>query len=523
MGDNRYMSKRKKAKKKATNASRPTPLAKYHQNKKMLTPPLANLPNVVLQSWINDRLPDMLWAILIREGHPGELGYEIFRQLLRWLDKHSGEGEINGVTHTSIAQMPDKLRLEFIAEIVSLAGTDVLKPLLLLPDLPAYSDWRDAFKEVKSVPESDWDSLGAAVEKVLWHQSQEATDVRWVKLMGMIIHGKMSFVSSMMDGLDELNGYPNKGDQRRVRPRIRSMEMTSTMMTEKTEWPDKFWDFVYSETVCLPEVSWEEEDIKNRYEDTVNDKKYYEQPLAAIRQALMDHFMATSRSTKIDARHEAVFGLALYALDTYISNSILETSSTISGRATARIILETYVTLAHLLNKEANGEDAWDAYRDYGNGQLNLINRKYVDEAYESSMVDPEKMDRLANEDKWSEYVPINLGHWDETDMRKISVSLGVKDLYDKFYPYTSGYLHANWGAVREASFQKCYNPLHRLHRVPSYGLAILPGVNEDCIELLNRILRLVDGAYPDFKHEITKRPKSQAEKEVDKRDERQV
>ena len=503
------MANDKRDSKKATKITGSTPLSGYKQNKKVLTPPMADIPNMVLQSWINDRLPNMLWAILIRYGHSGDSGYAIFRQILRWLADNSSEGDVTGVTHTDIAQMSDGLRVKFINEIVSVAGSDVLKPLLLLPGLPAYDDWEKALVSAKSTPDKDWELMANSIEKVLWHQSQEATDVRWVKLMGRVLRGNMRFFEGMVDALDELNNYPNKGDQRSVRARIRSMEMMSNMTEAKPEWPEEFWDFVYDQTNCFPEISWREADVKKRYEEASNDKKFYGQPLADIRQALMDHFMATSKSTKIDAKHEAVFGLAIYALDTFIENCILETASTISGRATARIIFETYITLAHLLKKETDSESAWDTYRDYGNGQLNLINRKYIDQSYVSAMVNPAVIERLANEDKWSEYVPISLGNWDETDLRKISVSLGVKDLYDKYYPYTSGYLHASWGAVREASFQTCYNPLHRLHRIPSYGLPILPGVNEDCLQLLNLIFGLVDSAYPDFKHVLSERPKS--------------
>lgn len=498
-----------KGKDDSKRASNSTPLSDYKQTKKILTPPMASIPNVVLQSWINDRLPDMLWAALIRHGHPGDSGYAIFRQILRWLADNSVEGEVAGVTHTDISNMADSLRTKFITEIVSIAGTDALRPLLLLPELPAYSDWKKALSSAESTPDKDWELMAESVQGVLWHQSQEATDVRWVKLMGMVLRGNINFFNGVEDNLDELNSYPNKGDQRSVRPRIRSMEMMSNMTDVKPEWPEKFWDFVYSVTSCFPEIGWQETDIKKRYKDMSLDKKFYGQTLADIRQALMDHFMATSRSTKIDAKHESVFGLAIYALDTFIENCILETASTISGRATARIIFETYITLAHLSKKETDGDPAWDSYRDYGNGQMNLINRKYVDESLVSAMVDPEKIERLANEDKWSEYVPINLGNWDETDLRKISISLGIKELYDKYYPYTSGYIHANWGAVRESSFQTCYNPLHRLHRVPSYGLPILPGVNEDCLKLLNLIFELVDNAYPDFKHVLNERPKT--------------
>lgn len=124
-----------------------------------------------------------------------------------------------------------------------------------------------------------------------------------------------------------------------------------------------------------------------------------------------------------------------------------------------------------------------------------------------TEIVDAQAMGHIANEDKWQEYVPINLGNWDTSDLRTISTQVGEKELYDKYYPYTSGYIHANWGAVREASFQMCLNPLHRMHRIPRFGLPVLPNSTEDCRYLVNKIFELVDELYPSFKDRIEGAP----------------
>lgn len=486
-----------------------TPLSGYKRSKKVLTPPMATIPNIVLSSWINDRQPEMLWANLIRERHPGHTGYGILRGILIWLGDNSTKNEITGVTHTDIAQMSEQLRGKFITEIVRNAGTDALRPILLLVNMPAYGAWAAELKKMgaTSVPEEDWTHLADAISKTMWHQSQEATDVRWVKLMGTILAKQVSFVKGMEDTIEGIKGYPNVGDQRSVRPSIRSMEMMDNLQDEKYTWAEKFWEYTYQQTDCLPENAWDDKALEKRYKNIVEDKAFYAKPLEELRQSVINHFFNTSKTTKIDARHETVFGITIYALDTFIENSILQTSGTVSGRATARIIFEAYITLAHLYSREDRGEPAWDGYRNYGTGQINLILRKYEDESYVSDMVNLKTMDTIANEDKWSEYVPINVGHWDESDLRTISSDLGKKDIYDKYYLYTSGYLHASWGAVREASYQSCYNPLHRLHRIPAYGLPILPNVNEDCRELLNGILGIVDKTYPDFKNVIPKKP----------------
>lgn len=487
---------------------RSTPLSGYKQEKKILTPPLATMPNMVLSSWTNDRMPDMIWAVLIRYKHPGNIGYAILRSILVWLQQNKGDSAIEGATHTNIAAFNPVLRKKFITYIVEQAGTDALKSLILLKELPAYSVWKQALGKVAIDPENSYDFMACAVSDVMFHQTQEATDIRWVKLMGTIISGKLKMPAEM---IEEYIEYPNKYDQKLVRPSIRSAEMTTEMSTSgiiKREWPEEFWKSMQVETVCIPEISTKEEYIVERYKKEVEDKKYFNETLPPIREALVYHALNTSTTTGIDSRHETVFGLALYASDIFIENVILKVGGTSSGRVNARIILEAYLTLKYLLVKEKNGELLWDAYRGYGSGQASLIERKYHDDNFESQMVDINKVRDIANEDKWQEYVPINLGNWDASDLRKISIAVDEKDLYDKYYPYTSSFIHAGWGAVREASMQSCLNPLHRMHRIPMFSLPVMLSVNEDCRQMLNKIFGLVNQTYPTFDFQIEKNSK---------------
>lgn len=481
-----------------------TPLNKYQKVGKELTPPLATL-NMQARSWINERLPEMLWAALIRTHHIDATSFAIFRDILRWLgDK---ELVVDGVTLTDIANYENELRTAFIKRVVEVAGTNALQPLLLLPDLPAYDDWKDALN-TESASEEDLEHLADAVSKVMSHHSQEATDCRWVKLMGTILTGKIHFMAGQEDMLEEFNRYPNYGDQQKVRPSIRSMEMIVDLTEPRYQWAKKFWDYCYNNTSCIPEIAESSEvETKRKQSQVSQHKKHYKAVMPEVRRALITHFFETSKTTSIDSRHEAVFGITLYALDIFIENILFLTAATTTGRVSARIILEAYLTLAYIIHKETIGELLWDTYRNYGVGQISLIERKYEDQDYSSAMVDVKKMDAIANEDKWSEFVPINLGHWDVSNLRKISTEIGEKELYDKYYDYTSGYAHANWGAVREAALQRCYNPLHRLHRIPSYGLPILPNVNDDCKEFMNKLLDLVDKAYPSFKERIPEPP----------------
>ena len=83
-------------------------------------------------------------------------------------------------------------------------------------------------------------------------------------------------------------------------------------------------------------------------------------------------------------------------------------------------------------------------------------------------------------------------------NLRKLSEEAGVKDVYDAFYDWTSGYMHGHWGAVRDSVFRVCVNPLHRFHRVPD-NCRKLNDVKADAVIIVNKVLDLLNGSYPSF------------------------
>ena len=64
------------------------------------------------------------------------------------------------------------------------------------------------------------------------------------------------------------------------------------------------------------------------------------------------------------------------------------------------------------------------------------------------------------------------------------------------FYDWTSAFVHANWAAVRDAGFDLCINPLHRLHRIPSAARTELPDVCADAADLVSGILDDLSALY---------------------------
>ena len=69
--------KRNRAKKKG---ARPyVPLDAHKQSGKVLTPPLLAIKSLRTASWVDDRLPEMLWCALLVTHLPRPFALEIFR------------------------------------------------------------------------------------------------------------------------------------------------------------------------------------------------------------------------------------------------------------------------------------------------------------------------------------------------------------------------------------------------------------------------------------------------------------
>ena len=223
-----------------------------------------------------------------------------------------------------------------------------------------------------------------------------------------------------------------------------------------------------------------------------------------VREALARHEGSCLVTTDVDAKHDTVFGFGGYALALLDELISAGNSTAILGRIGLRTLLECYVTLLHLKDRDDPG--LWMAYRQYGSGQAKLAFLKLDDATATStpSSIDPGILRMLANEDRWQEFVSIDLGHWAATDLRKLSEHLGVKPHYDRIYPWTSSFTHGNWAATRNSCFDLCIDPLHRLHRKLRSDTADLGDVTADACELVDKILNAVDSLYPGFSQRVT-------------------
>lgn len=496
------MSKRKRSGKDRGRKRRNTSSLQQHRRiGKTLLPPFLTLPGSGLTpaSWTNDRLPEMLWACLVISVIPRDQALNLFREIaeigFKYRDKDvSAEWRLY---QSDLAVLPEEILAKLIQIITKHPlGYACLRPLLLLDKLPGNERWK-ALLQIEP-QEGDWNTLGNAVLLALDHQSQESTDVRWLNIMFTMALGRVKFAEAMRERAEEIVHYPNRGDMRSVRPSIRAMELSFAMFPEEKEgqktWAADFWSECFTRTACLPA------DIPR---STGNQHKIRESIIALqeIHNSLVVHWFKTVSTTGIDARHDAAFGFCFYGIAILLEMLVGRNSYGITGRALLRTLVEIRIAFAYLKAKE--NTDLWKTFRAFGVGQAKLALLKLEDIHNQPKFAAPDVLESLSNEDYFQEFVAIELGHWCGLDLRKMAEASNTKDDYDRFYGWSSAFIHGHWSAIRDTTMSHCFNPLHRLHRIPLSGHRMLESTVWDGAELLNVMLSDLSSLYPSFEKMI--------------------
>lgn len=456
---------------------------------KLLVPPWRKIENFRPSSWINERLPEMLWAGLLITHCPRDVAIDLFRKVARLIMEHRESERIQDVTHSGLSKVSPE-RLNEILELLTAtdASKAALRPLLLLRHLPASVHWLNAIGEPPSP--SDWHALSISVGKILFHQSQEATDCRWVRILAMLSAGILKIPSE--ETVKGILYYPEYGDMRKVRPSIRALEISFPVLSET--WAEMFWSQCLADTPCWPLTSSQsKQDIQIATKPEI---------VSTVYRNLVQYALKTASTTTIDAKHDTTFGIALYCLVILQELLRIGASEQVSARLSLRTMVECMITLTYLRNKDQ--KVLWDSFRVFGAGQAKLTYLKLDEMTEPPKFLDINSIKELANEDMWEEFVEIDLGHWAKSNLRQLSEDSGVKAEYDKYYNWTSAFAHGHWGAVRDTIFDTCGNPLHRLHRVPRLIQPALPDVLPDACKVIDQILSIVDSLYPGFPHRVT-------------------
>lgn len=469
---------------------------------KKLIPPLASL-NMKNSSWINDRMPEMLWAVLFTNSFKREDVLNRFATIIdlacQLTNKKVPDWRLKplAVTLSGIANLEMEVKQKFIEVIAKDdLAKQALAPMLFFDNLPDKQIWKSVLK--LSPTQTEWENLAKAIGGCFDHQSQKATDCRWVKALYMIKSEFITFTTKVQETPKLIFQYPTHNEEqlRWSRPSVRSLEIATDIQNSKNEWSKLFWDECYKKTRCLTH-SISEEEMTSHY-PTHSQLEEDKKKLQEISQNMSDHFWKTLTGSERNPKHEVVFGLALYAMDLVSSSILIGMGRTSQGRMVLRGLVECLITLKYLVLKDE--PNLWRVFQLHGMGQAKLVLQRSEEMGRSQKYFDQEKLGQIANDDVWVEFLPIDTGSWDDSDLRKRAIDVGLKDKYDDYFTWTSSYTHGQWGAIRESIYDLCGNPLHRFHRIPLLYSLNLKDANDDLYILLNDIVDLLYQIYPKEK-----------------------
>lgn len=478
-------------------------LSQMSRRGKVLESSLSSFPAVTLSSWRDERLPEMLWAALLTASIDRAEYLQVFREVAERCNSLTSEGWV-GLGHTSLAKISNQEFDQLIEPITKRNLLSKFRPLGLFTELPDAHHWARHVDDWGNQNENDYSSVAEAIGLTSWHQSETATDIRWLKVLSMILGGKMHFGDTTAHLAEEIVGFPKVGDMRAVRPSIRAAEQSFSGISQADDnllslgWINNFWKQCKLETPCLR--------AEPKRPSRMNIDGIFEN-VVELYKAVEDHFHRQDSFDAVDGRLDAVFGITLYSLSIFVNLISGNSYRRVEGRLMLRSLCESYVTLSYLLNIDA--KKTWKQYRNYGQGQAKLAYLKSIDlsKNEKAKFFSESDLEDLANEDKWEEFVDIDLGSWSNKNLRSMSEDAGVKDVYDKYFIWTSGYIHGHWSAVRDTVYDLCLNPLHRLHRIPAMPRANMNDCADDALKLVNLTLELLNRAYPSFKPRLKMPP----------------
>lgn len=448
--------------------------------------------DLVLSSWSNDHMLNMLWACTLTEVMNREQYLKVFRMIAKNAKRVLKNDPYSSLCHNYLATLDQDTFNAIFSSILKNAEAAILVSAVTSVDsMPDIDRWRNLIPNPTNT-EDHFSIMAGGIDACFDLQSQQATDVRWLKLYYKLIIDKLGLEEDNRSRYKQLFLYPKFESTEELAGFIQNTEMISRNWETASQKVKQFlseeiWKEFFDKTECIfpqrPELSLE----------STND--LFEEIREIIKKVIIN-FRETQKDTHVNARKDTSYGLVIYSLS--LVGELVKTPFFLSptGRIITRTIVECLINLTYL--KKKDDPQLWDRYRAYGSGQAALALRKYLESGKAPEYVHIDRLEYLANEDITSELADINIGNWSgKKGIRVLAEEAGIMDIYNMHYNWTSGFTHAQWDAVRDSVFLTCLNPLHRRHTnlvtpVP------MPSVLYDCCELCNLLLDVLNDLYPN-------------------------
>lgn len=456
---------------------------------KFITPWNNVLGNISkLQSWSQSRLPEYLWLGLILDKYGRKTGLEKSGSILKILNEINSR--VSVPAFSIILKLNDEEQKKLYSSIVNITDEEVLTPLTLLYTYSDYPDFSRCFCNPQVSLESRQQIISRVLKNSYFHQSEFATDIRFLVLYFAFLKGNLLVPEEELRLILE---YPylehSDAKMRIIRPTIRSMEMVSLgLETIDPLYLEEFWGRISKMSECNL--------FYIKFPKNEQDANKYIELLHETFQYLTNCFTAI---TPLDKKTLVLLGIATYSYKRLIEITEHNLYNTIAARSAIRTVIENYIMMKYLIKIEDNQDNIWDKFQYYGIGlyKVVLARSRETENDLSNSHVDYKYLEVLVNEYIDEKFLDMDTSYFDKQNIREKAISVGEKELYGLYYDYDSSYEHGLWGAIRESSLLKCESPTHQLHCVPDYeNKQNLKNVWPDCVNIMNKIISLLNELY---------------------------
>jgi hypothetical protein len=469
----------------------PSKLSDHVFRKGKFTTPLNSIPTMSEmedeRSWTYGRLPEYLWIGLILNQYGRELGLQKLHRII--IELHRLAPNMCALRMSDILSLDVNVQADFYRQIIKSVSKGTLAPLTLVFTLskePEFSTW---FYCAELTVEERQSKIIDTMQKIMGHQTHEATDIRFVVLCFELLTGKIHL---QKEELDMILRYPTLShsaeEMKMIRPSVRSLEMMLLEFQEaNSAYLKDFWRCVSEMTECsLFSIQFPEE--------TTEISLYMEQ-LHEVFAYLSDLFVSAN---PLDEKMNVIIGIATYSYKRFKEAYEHNLFNSISGRSCIRVLIENFIMLKYLIKNESSHENIWKDYQFYGIGLYKLVLARHREsEERKVAHFDKDYIEALVNEFKIEEFIDMDTRYFDQQNIRLKAESVSEKELYGLYYDYDSSFEHGLWGAIRESALVKCKNPAHQYHCVPDVeDQNRLKSVLPDCIMVMNKTVSFLNDIY---------------------------
>lgn len=442
-----------------------------------------------LQSWRKNRLPEYLWLALIINYYGRDTGLQKCMTVLGIMSKNLPS--IQKPKLSLILRVDKAAQKKLYEQISQVIDKSILSPLTAVFKYSDYPVFNEYFFSSNYQIEARIAEINNCIRLYIPTHSNEATDLRYLVVYYLIIGDKLRFASEDMALIDAIKYYPicTHQDPRMniYRSLIRACEGFDFIEAD-LNFIENFWNEIGSLSGCDPYYI--------NYE--IKGQQIMEKHLRILERNL-EYITTKYKMISINNdKYEVLIGSFSYSIKLF--KEIVEKSMTdsIHSRLSFRTIIEVFIMLKYLVLLEKQNPKVWSEYKLYGVSKYKLVLLKLRETNLKNnSHINEAILDCIVNEEKWEEFIDIDLKYFDNASIREKSIKVGEKELYDLYYDYNTNFAHGLWGAIRESSMLPCNTPSHRFHSVPDIGCnQELHEISFDLVLIMDKLQNLVSEQF---------------------------